>query len=652
MGSISHVRNAGGRGGKVRTLSPWFALLSLLAIPIIVLYMLKLQRQRIRVSSTLLWQMVLQDRQANRPWQKLKRNLLLIVQLIVLALLVLSLIQPAVPAKTISNAQVIVILDATASMQAVDVSPSRFEAAKKEIRDIIDGLPNSSELTIIRASAEPVVVLAHSRDKSEMRGVVESAVVGYGEANWQAVFALANASITVPDHRVVLLSDGDFPKNDISLYTDQFQYRQIGSSDNNIGIDAFSVSPVQSGSELFIKVRNYGDSSKSALLSIFQSETLLQSKNIEIAPHTNYTEVIKDLPAGIQTYTAKLSTTAGDNALDDYALDDQAYIAYHPSESKRVLLVSKGNFFLEQFLSVLPDTEAYKSLPGETNQENPLPSEGFSIFVYDGVFPDQLPNGNLLLINPPENPIFTVSSATQDFGQVKVTEHPLTQHIEWKQVQILQTKVIKLPDWAEALVASDAGPLVFIGEYQSHRFAVVSFDLLDSDLPLHVTFPILFNGLLNYLNPPVMYDAPDGYKVGEPVQLKPGASVELLHILLPDGTEQEITLNEHGATFLDTQQPGLYTITALPGNYTEQFAVNAFSDLESGIAPRQAVSITGQNDGNSGHIAQQMGVKNLWPSTAIFALIFLVVEWWLYFRRPVPLWVLNRIRLVRRRDRH
>jgi len=625
----------------MKFLSPWYAFLVLLAIPIILLYMLKLQRQKIEVSSTLLWQMVMQDRQSNLPWQKLKRNFLLIVQLIILAFLIFSLVQPVVMGNTISNAQVIVILDSTASMQAVDVLPSRFESAKKETFSIIDVLPNSSELTLIQASAEPVVLLSHSQDKSEMREVLESIEVGNGEANWRAVFALANASITEPDHLIVLLSDGDFPEEDIALYTDKFQYRRIGSNDNNIGIDAFSVSPAQPGSELFIRIRNYSQSPKSALLSIFQDGSLLQATTINIAPSNDYTKVIKDLPAGIQTYTAKLTSEDGNETLDDYSLDDQAFVAYHPSLAKRILLVSKGNFFLEQLLSVLPDSEAYKSLPGETESENFLTNEGFSIYIYDGFFPEKLPNGNLLLINPPENPIFSVAPPTQDFGQVDIIDQPITQNIEWLQVQILQTKVIEIPDWAAVLVTSKVGPLVFVGEYQSHRFAVVSFDLLDSDLPLHITFPILFSNILDYLNPPVMYDALDGYKIGEPVQLKPGASVETLRIVHPDGTEQEIIPNEFGVTFLDTQQPGIYTIVALPGEYSEQFAVNTFSEIESGISPRQELSIVRNADEASGQEIRQTGLKKAWELPAIFALFLLLIEWWLYFRRPIPLWVLD-----------
>ena len=59
-------------------LTPLFLLLGLLAGPIVLMYMLRLRRREITVSSTLLWQKLLRDREANAPWQKLRRNLLLI----------------------------------------------------------------------------------------------------------------------------------------------------------------------------------------------------------------------------------------------------------------------------------------------------------------------------------------------------------------------------------------------------------------------------------------------------------------------------------------------------------------------------------------------------------------------------------------------
>ena len=74
--------------------------------------MLRLRRQEITVSSSMLWRQVMQDRQANAPWQKLRRNLLLYLQLLVLALLVLALARPFVESAGLPPGNLVVILDA------------------------------------------------------------------------------------------------------------------------------------------------------------------------------------------------------------------------------------------------------------------------------------------------------------------------------------------------------------------------------------------------------------------------------------------------------------------------------------------------------------------------------------------------------------
>src|SRR5688572_19264233 len=121
--------------------------LAALAIPIILLYMLKLRRKQVQVSSTLLWMQLLRDQQANAPWQKLKRNLLLILQLLILAALVLALARPALQVPTIATGSAIVLLDGSASMNATDVTPSRFDEARRSVQELIDGLSGTSTMT-------------------------------------------------------------------------------------------------------------------------------------------------------------------------------------------------------------------------------------------------------------------------------------------------------------------------------------------------------------------------------------------------------------------------------------------------------------------------------------------------------------------------
>src|SRR5215210_197184 len=111
-----------------------------LAIPIIILYMLRLRREELSVSSSMLWRRALMDRTANAPWQRLRRNLLLLLQLLLLLLLVMALARPFVSARTGVAGNHVLVLDASASMQSADEEggATRFERAKREADALID----------------------------------------------------------------------------------------------------------------------------------------------------------------------------------------------------------------------------------------------------------------------------------------------------------------------------------------------------------------------------------------------------------------------------------------------------------------------------------------------------------------------------------
>src|SRR5213078_1991496 len=98
------------------------------SIPVvIVFYLLKRKRVVKLISSTLLWQRFLSETQANAPFQKLRHNWLLILQLLLLLLAVLALSRPFFSGQAKEGALRVIILDASASMQSTDESPSRFE---------------------------------------------------------------------------------------------------------------------------------------------------------------------------------------------------------------------------------------------------------------------------------------------------------------------------------------------------------------------------------------------------------------------------------------------------------------------------------------------------------------------------------------------
>ena len=77
-------------------LSPGALLLGALALPLVLLYFLRVRRQPHRVSSVMLWTPALRDQRASALFQRLHVDPLLLLQVLALLLLVLALARPTI----------------------------------------------------------------------------------------------------------------------------------------------------------------------------------------------------------------------------------------------------------------------------------------------------------------------------------------------------------------------------------------------------------------------------------------------------------------------------------------------------------------------------------------------------------------------------
>src|SRR5437868_3306186 len=184
------------------------------AIPVVILfYLLKRKRVVKLVSSTLLWQKFLAETQASAPFQKLRKNWLLLLQILLLLLAILALSRPYFASK-IKPAQLrVVILDASASMQATDENPSRFEKARAEALKWVDGLANNDQMVILQAGANTEVKQSATSEKAALRRALQSSVCSDGPT--RLVAALRMAESLVRDQRgaeIHLFSDGAVPE--------------------------------------------------------------------------------------------------------------------------------------------------------------------------------------------------------------------------------------------------------------------------------------------------------------------------------------------------------------------------------------------------------------------------------------------------------
>jgi len=614
-------------------LLPTALTLAALAIPIIIFYMLKLRRQPARVSSLMLWQQVLADRQANAPWQKLKRNLLLLLQLLILALLVMALARPYFIVAARVQGNVIILLDASASMQATDIKPTRFAAAQTAALDVISRLSANDTVSVITVQDIPQLLAATTTDRARLRQAIQAATVTNRTADWPAALtlALANAA-TMSDSSLVIISDGggqlrDFNKmNGLELFK-AIEFIPISGAANNQGLVAMSLRDGLNGSELFVRVLNASDKAATWVVDVDVNGQIFDARKVDLPPHGEASFTMSNFPLTARQIKAHLV------GADDFAADDTAWVI-RTAAPTQILIVGPGNLFLERALSLLPNIKVQQTLP-----DLPLPQTHFDIVIFDRTVPAALPPSQLFFIAPPKStPLFEVSGA---FSQTRVTrlerDHPLLTYIELKNLHFRQALALTNTAWARPLIETNVAPLLLAGQIEGRRVAILTFALGQSDWPLQIEFPIFMLNLTRWLVPGEILEQAQTRHAGQTFELP--ALIDTKSFMVRTPTQQEITFNSTSTTtltFNQTEALGIYQLftetTVMP---LKEFAVNLLSTDESNLAPLQSDLISRLTH-QAAPVANQPPLQGRWewwwPLVAA-GLGVLLLEWWIYWRQ-------------------
>lgn len=621
--------------------------LTALALPIIIFYMLKLRRQPVRVSSLMLWQQVIQDRQANAPWQRLKRNLLLLLQLLILALLVMALARPyfTVAAKVQGN--VVILLDASASMQATDVRPTRFAAAQAAALDVVNRLGPADAVTLIAVENTPRIVASTTADHAALRQSLAAARPSNGPADWPAALTLAAANAaTLPDATIVVIGDGGI--HEASDLTDEserlpqlpapLEFILIGESAANQGIVALSLRDGAQGPELFVRVFNAAPDPARRLVEIEVDGQLFDARHLDLPAQDSLSLTLSGLPLNTHQVQARLS------GQDVLAVDDTAWLVRNPAPLQ-LLIVGPGNLYLERALALLPGLTLQRAAP-----DQPLPDTRFDVVVFDRTDAAQvvtegaaLPEGNLLFIAPPvSTSLFEVTGVTTQTRLTRLaTADPLLSYVKLNTMRVGRAQILEPPPWGRTLVEAEGGPLLVAGQTEKRRIAILTFDLHQSDLPLQIDFPILMVNLTRWLLP--SSGAVSGAAQGQSLQAQQGfalpsaTSADALLVNTPAG--ETVSLPPTQATFSETEDLGIYRIFAEePGQenptFLTEFVVNLLDETETNLKPQDAKRVA--TDGPTAAAPQALtGHWEWWGGLAVAGLVVLLVEWWVYWRGEV-----------------
>jgi Ca-activated chloride channel homolog len=608
--------------------APWAALFGIAVPLIILLWLLKRKRLDRVVSSTYLWEQVLKDPRANAPWQRLRRNLLMILQVLAAALLTLALLRPYLTGDLGARAQVVLIVDISGSMQARSAAGTRLEEAVAKALDLVEGAGRQDRFTVIAAGPLPKVLVAGTAEKHEVRAALRSLRPSNGSANLPQALSLAGSFSGAEGFAAVLFTDGaEVPATDFPL-----EVVRLGRPANNLAVERLTMQ----GSLALARVVNHGPSSMPFVLELYGLEgsdaVLLDVRSGTLEPGRSHEVIFKNVPARFRGFQARLA-----GQMDELPADDVAYAAASGDHRTRVLLVSRGNTFLEKALSLRDGLQLVRATPAQYGPGD------FSLYIFDGWLPETLPAGAVWSINPPAGSLvagwLVSGEIVESVGAIRAGERlgNLLDHLTLEEIRVARVRSVTAPAWADTVIEATAGPLLLTGRPGNRPTAVLLFDLHDSNLPLRVAFPVLVNNLVNWLSPqqPVAPETLAGEAM--PLMLDPVASE--VFVVTPGGRKVPVAPPIPAPPWTETEELGLYRLVQVKAGKEEEtvFAVN-FPREESAGSGRE---VAGQRQEPARQPAAQASGKSdvlrrtnreIWPWFAGFALAVMALEWWVYTR--------------------
>jgi Ca-activated chloride channel family protein len=602
-------------------LAPAAAVLALTLPAIVALYFLKIRRPTRIVPALHLWPNQIRDRQANVPWQRLRPSWLLFFQLLAAAALVAAAVQPVLPAGAALARHSIVLIDTSASMQATDVTPSRLAEAKRQAGTLIDQLGPQDRMSIITVSPTPRIVAAITGDRDALHRALGDVTASNGPADLSSSLGLAAGLVRAGDDaRAYLFSDGIVQPLRASFASGlpfPVEYHRVGVSGENVGLTSLTVRSSAQTRAAYLHVQNFGQQPRSVSLEWRADNRLLDVRSLTL-PAGQSQDLVLPVPADATSVTAHL--TGG----DVLALDDSATAVAKTPRAFRVLLVTPGNVFLEQALRLRSDLQLDVVAPAAYK-----PSAAYAMTVFDRFLPPVIPDGPLLVIDPPAGTPLAGAQAV-GIGRVRASDagDPLLANVDLQDVHVARSQDLRASTFGRPLITSLQTPLVLVRD-EPFRQALFGFDLHESDLPLRIAFPILVQNLSEWMLPPSVPS--HSFHPDEPVTIVPESGATSVTVIRPDGSRRALA-GAAIATFGDTDPTGLYTVEQRVAGSIQRswFSVNLFSDPISQLKPLDRLTLPPTR--TTAVQTTHPGQLEIWPWIALAALGVVTAEWLAFHR--------------------
>jgi hypothetical protein len=622
----------------------------LLGIPvgIIALYFLKLRRRPVQVPSTLLWRRSIEDLHVNSLFQRLRRNLLLFLQLLAVLLAMLALTGPRVRGTSAQGQRFVLAIDNSASMSATDVKPTRLAKAKEEAKKVVNAMGQDDLAMVIAFSDRARVVSNYTSDRRALLQRIEAITPSEGTTSLrdalQVAAGLANPSkqigegvvaTSVVTPKLSIYTDGGFPDVEgfslgnlepevvvigpplpptASPKPSEVGTAPEGSKPDRVPSDNVAILALQTRRnddkpdlyQVFGRVHNFRAEPVETEARLLRHEpdkagsepTLVDAIALSIPAQTEQSFKF-DLPAaGLTELEVRLDVA------DAQPLDNKAFALIGDPRKAQVLVVTPGNRYLVDTLQtpVAVERADVVVITPEQVKTDPfardLRAGRYDLVIYDRYRPETSPEANALYFGSlPPGPAYEKTKAIErpvilDWD----VAHPLMQFIrDLPTVVIVKATGVEPPPGSTVLIESNLGPLAFVAPREGYSDTVVTFPLLDGDSFnttwfKNISFPLFLFNSLQVLGNARESVGDEVHLPGQNVVLRIGSPDNQVKVSRPDGKALDTLGRSPQGTYVFSKadRTGIYH-ARWGKNELMPFVVNQFDTRESDIAPRGLV---------------------------------------------------------------
>ena len=581
-------------------------LLFLAAVPvIIILYLLKPKGIDHLISSNLLWKKLLKNEQSRTFFEKFVHNILMYLQILIIALLIIALMSPFIRAEERGGGREILLVDTSGSMQHVSASGnSRLEEAVEQACDHVRASENTRFclVTVDGASVDLLAVDTSDADSlvQILRNLECSDSGGSLTAAQSILDTLAgNEAENAAD--LVVYTDGagaaDFP----SLVSSAGKVLHVvGEPTVNVANEYTVFSAREDGTyDVMVSLANYSDKEASFDVGLYdEGEKLIALSQMRLAAGGTQVCLFEQADWTGQSLEARISGITFSGGGSDSLKEDNVSLAVKErGNAIDGLLVGDGNTFIER---------AYQAVTGSSiaraGSDAVWENHAYNVVIYDAGQGPQTMEGNRLLFGDARGE----SVEKLENVVLKMTDCDLTAGLSGFTIGVNTAYCFALPEGAESFLEYNGKCAGYYGEWDGTKEIVVGFDIRESDFPLRAEFPVFLANAMTYLSD-TSWLASNVCYAGEEIALQPWAD--------PDGTEFESR----------PRKAGLYQV----GNedYQESYVVRFATATES---DGQKVAASVSDDGEQRLAQVKRALRNLFLA---LALVLLVAEWVIYVRQ-------------------